>query len=131
MTAGPKVGASLRRLTKRSEFLRAARGTRAGRSSFSLQAVDSAPELPGLGYTVTKKTGNSPQRNRIKRRLRAAAATCAGQFKPQHDYVLVGRREALAAPFASLVRDLEQLLERVHTSKPSRHRPDGPRNPRP
>jgi ribonuclease P protein component len=131
MTAGPEVGKSLRRLTKRSQFLRAARGNRAGRSSFSLQAIDGAAELPGLGYTVTKKTGNSPQRNRIKRRLRAAAATCAGQFKPQHDYVLVGRTEALTAPFAALVRDLEALLERVHTSKPSRHRPDGPRNPRP
>ncbi len=73
MTAGPKVGASLRRLTKGPSFSGPPGGTRAGRSSFSLQAVDSAPELPGLGYTVTKKTGNSPQR---KPHQKAAARRC-------------------------------------------------------
>ena len=67
----------LRRLTKRSEFLRAARGKRAGRSGFSLQAIASEGELPGIGFTVTKKMGNSPERNRIKRRLRAAVRACA------------------------------------------------------
>ena len=59
--------------------------------------------MPGIGFTVTKKTGNSPERNRIKRRLRAAVRACARGFLPQHDYVLVGRREALSMPFATLV----------------------------
>jgi ribonuclease P protein component len=115
----------LRQLRKRAEFMRAARGIRAGRSAFSLQAIASDGVEPGVGYTVTKKTGNSPQRNRIKRRLRAAARACAAQFQPQHDYVLVGRREALGESFDKLVHDLSTSIVKVHAS-----RADGPRKPK-
>jgi len=124
---------SLRRLVKRSQFQRAARGNRAGRPSFGLQAVEAPEQQPGIGFTVTKKTGNSPERNRIKRRLRAAVTACARDFAPHHDYVLVGRREALSEPFTKLVADLGALLRRVHASRsddernPSGH---GPRKPR-
>jgi ribonuclease P protein component len=116
MTAAAKAKASLRRLTKRSQFLRAARGNRAGRPSFALQAIASEDETPGLGYTVTKKTGNSPERNRIKRRLRAAARACGTLFQPQHDYVLVGRREALTLPFSKVVSDLSSAIAKVHAT---------------
>ena len=116
-TAGPH-NADLRRLTKRGQFLNAARGIRAGRTAFSLQAiaVDSAA-LPGIGLTVTKKTGNSPQRNRIKRRLRAALRACGDQFQPQYDYVLVGRREALTLPFSRVVSDLSSAIAKVHAKR--------------
>lgn len=121
---------SLRRLTKRSQFLRAARGNRAGRSAFGLQAIAAEQPEPGIGLTVTKKTGNSPERNRIKRRLRAAAAACARDFMPGHDYVLVGRREALTEPFAKLVADLGALIVRVHAPKSSNERHSSGRGPR-
>jgi ribonuclease P protein component len=116
---------ALRQLRKRAEFQRAARGNRTGRSAFSLQSVASAGELPGIGYTVTKKTGNAPQRNRIKRRLRAAARACASQFQPQHDYVIVGRTEALGLAFDKLVSDLSSSIEKIHSSRAA-----GPRKPR-
>jgi ribonuclease P protein component len=112
---------TLRRLTKRSEFLRAARGKRTGRSGFSLQTVPSEGELPGIGFTVTKAMGNSPERNRIKRRLREAVRACAPSFHPRHDYVLVGRREALSEPFARLVGNLGAAIARLHTTP---QRPD-------
>ena len=73
---------------------------------------------PGIGFTVTKKTGNSPERNRIKRRLRAAVMACANLFQPQHDYVLIGRRKALETPFAELVSELENALVRIHSNRP-------------
>lgn len=123
----------LRRLIKRSQFQRAARGNRAGRSAFGLQMVAVDAAEPGIGFTVTKKTGNSPQRNRIKRRLRAAVTACARDFVPHHDYVLVGRREALSEPFAKLVDDLAALIQRVHTPRSTDERPSsgrGPRKPR-
>ncbi|HWU19473.1 MAG TPA: ribonuclease P protein component [Devosia sp.] len=125
---------ALRRLTKRSQFQRAARGNRAGRSAFGLQVAETGAPEPGVGFTVTKKTGNSPQRNRIKRRLRAAVTACARDFVPGHDYVLLGRREALSEPFAKLVADLGALIVRVHEPRSSeqRHSPGrgGPRKPR-
>lgn len=121
--SGPAVAVtseskSLRNLKKRSQYLRAARGKRAGHRAFGLQMI-AAPEptagQPGIGLTVTKKVGNSPQRNRIKRRLRAAAKACQTRFKPQHDYVLIGRRAALDEPFEGLVGGLTALIDKVHS----------------
>lgn len=124
-TATQRDGA-LRRLKNRSEFLKAARGQRVGRAAFSLQA--NARDLdqpgislaePGIGFTVTKQMGNSPQRNRIRRRLRAAAQACAKGFEPQHDYVLVGRREALSISYGQLVNDLAAAISKIHLKKKS------------
>lgn len=123
-TARPAPPADLRRLLKRSEFLRAARGNRAGRSAFLLQAAPTEPPEPGIGFTVTKKTGNAPERNRIKRRLRAAARACEGQFMASHDYVLVGRREALGIKFDQLVSELRSAITRIHASKAQGRRDD-------
>ncbi|ODT79425.1 MAG: ribonuclease P protein component [Pelagibacterium sp. SCN 64-44] len=133
MTAA-KPEPTLRRLKRRSQFLRAARGNRAGRSAFGLQAIASDETEPGVGFTVTKKIGNSPERNRIKRRLRAAAAACTRDFRPGHDYVLLARREALSLPFAKLVADLGGLILRVHDESAGKNtnRPGhGQRNSRP
>jgi ribonuclease P protein component len=116
-TAMPGWNAELRRLLKRSQFLRAARGNRAGRSAFLLQAIGSDDAEPGLGFTVTKKIGNAPERNRIKRRLREAARACEALFRPRHDYVLVGRREALTMPFARLVTELSGAVIKIHETK--------------
>ncbi len=109
----PSQPTRLRRLLKRAEFLRAARGRRHGRRGFTLQAVETGLPDAGIGLTVTKKTGNAPERNRIKRRLRAAVTASARDFAPGNDYVLVGRREALAEPFAQLVASLAGAIKRV------------------
>jgi ribonuclease P protein component len=112
----PATDAEVRRLLKRSQFLRAARGNRAGRAAFQLQAIGSDEDEPGIGFTVTKKTGNAPERNRIKRRLREAVRACQTRFQPRHDYVLVGRRDALTVPFDKLVTELSSALDRVHAT---------------
>ena len=130
----PIQSVKLRRLKRRSQFLKAARGNRAGRSAFGLQAIPAIDDDAGVGFTVTKKVGNSPERNRMKRRLRAAAAACAGDFKPGHDYVLLARREALSQPFARMVADLGGLILRVHDEKAGNTRSPtgrGQRNSRP
>jgi ribonuclease P protein component len=118
------IGAPLRRLVHRAQFLKAARGNRAGRTAFALQVTASDDPVPGVGFTVTKKVGNSPERNRIRRRLREAARACAPRFHAQHDYVLVGRREALTTPFATLVGDLGALIARVHKPPRGHAKPD-------
>ena len=78
----------VRRLKKRSEFLRVARGTRVGRSDFSLQAIRvPGREEAGLGFTVTKQMGNAPERNRIRRRLKGNEPLFPGQ--PEVENALV------------------------------------------
>ena len=119
----------MERLRQRADFLAVANGgARVAAAAFVLQSrhrKDSGPIR--IGFTVSKKVGNAPQRNRVKRRLRAAAGACAEYFLPQHDYVLVGRREALTASFGDLVADLEKLIARVGTTSSTRHPSSGRR----
>ena len=113
----------MRRLKTRAEFVAVARGRRASRNGIVLQALSTGVEDTGVGFTVTKKAGNAPERSRIKRRLRAAVGACTNAFSSQHDYVIIGRRDVLSAPFPSLVATLESLIARVHGSHP-KNRPD-------
>ena len=106
------------RLRKRAEFLRAAKGARLQARLFSLQAAarpaaEAGPARTGL--TVTKRVGGAVERNRIRRRLRAALRLTADlPARPDHDYVIVARREALAAPFEALRADLARAFGAVH-----------------
>lgn len=78
-------------------------------------------EAPRVGYTVTRKQGNSVERNRMRRRLREAVRLVGGfAMKPGHDYVLVARRDALDASFSRLTLALKDRIE-------SPRRPEGGR----
>lgn len=67
-----------------------------------------------VGFTVTRKVGNAVQRNRVKRRLRAAAGEVfARQGRPGTDYVVIGRAATLTRPYDALRRDLEQAIVKV------------------
>ncbi|WP_422373521.1 ribonuclease P protein component [Hoeflea sp.] len=109
------------RLKNRPDFLAVQKGNRLRGPYFLLETLDRgiAAEAPRIGYTVTRKQGNAVERNRMRRRLREAVRHLAGvPFKPGHDYVIVARRDTLAAPFDRLV---QALRERVHDStKPPR-----------
>ena len=87
----------IERLKKRRDFLAAAKGSKAARRAFVLEARkrgDDGP--PRFGFTVTKRTAKKAvERNRIRRRLREAARLAAENAPAGHDYVLVGRRAAL------------------------------------
>jgi ribonuclease P protein component len=68
---------------------------------------------PGLrlGLTASRHTGTATERNRIRRRLRAAAETAYGPFDTAPlDVVIVARREVLGARFVKLVSDLSRSL---------------------
>ncbi|MFN3674081.1 MAG: ribonuclease P protein component [Bosea sp. (in: a-proteobacteria)] len=114
----------LSRLKQRKDFLAAAaHGRRFRSSAFSVQVRDAAPEEGQdglrLGLTASRKTGNSVKRNRIRRRLRAAAAIALGpQSGRACDIVVVARPETLTAPFEHLVADLSVALDRARPAKP-------------
>ncbi|TYC49148.1 ribonuclease P protein component [Rhodobacterales bacterium] len=105
----------MKTLKKRSEFLAVAKGGRLGRRAFVVQGLKRESADPArVGYTVTKKTGNSVMRSRIKRRLRAAVAELTEADIPQSaDFVLVARDSALTLPFPKLVADLKSGLTQV------------------
>ena len=109
----------MNRILKRADFLAAAKAARASAAPFSLQARDREDDAGlRLGLTVTKKVGNAVERNRIRRRLRAAARAVLPQAgKDGFDYVVVARRAALTADFTELTGGLENTLKQVHKTR--------------
>jgi ribonuclease P protein component len=106
-------------LKRRPEFLSVRGGARWATPVFVVEgrrrtgAV--SDETPRFGFTVSKQVGGAVERNRIKRRLKAAARdVLLGHAWPNYDYVLIARRPALDADFAVLVANLAEALKRVH-----------------
>jgi ribonuclease P protein component len=112
----------MERLKRRADFLSAAKGARVQAASFLMQARDRRdPDSPRVGFTITKKTGNAVERNRIRRRLRAAAgAVIPSAGRAGFDYVIVARRSALSSPFDAMTTELEGALARLHERKPGK-----------
>lgn len=66
-----------------------------------------------VGFTVTKKVGNSVVRNRTKRRLREALRLVAKEDGlPRGDFVLVGRSQTRSRAFPLLKDDLRSALRK-------------------
>jgi ribonuclease P protein component len=84
-----------------------------------LQALPNELNEMRVGYTVTKKTEMSAvKRNRIKRRLRAAADKVLPEFaQGGHDYVLIGKQMSSTRPFETLCADLKWCLEKLGCQK--------------
>lgn len=108
----------MERLKRRTDFRAAATGARAPASAFVVQArtrAEGGP--PRVGFTVSKQVGNAVERNRVRRRLREIVRlTGPSALRSGHDYVLIGRRSALAAPFNQMMTDLDRALRRIHNA---------------
>jgi ribonuclease P protein component len=112
-------GRSLGRLTRRPEFLRVAASRRRWATpSLILQVAESPPDRLQspfrLGFTASRKVGGAVERNRARRRLKAAAAALMPEHAtPGMDYVLVARAETVRRPYGGLLGDLEAALRRL------------------
>jgi ribonuclease P protein component len=119
-----RADVTIGRLTKRPDFVAAASGRRFHTERMTVQARLREGSDPGLrfGLTVTKRVGHATERNRIKRRLRAAALSAVkGYAHIDADIVIIGRRDILAADFDVLIDDLQRALRTV--TKPKAARP--------
>ena len=103
------------RIRRRADFLAATRGRKASGAAFVLQVrsrADGRP--PRIGFTVTKKIGNAVERNRVRRRLREMVRKSGVAAQAGHDYVVIGRRAALAVPFTQMLEDFARAMRTVH-----------------
>jgi ribonuclease P protein component len=116
----------MQRLKQRADYLAAAAGRKAPGAAFILQARPRGDTAPArFGFTVSKKVGNAVERNRVRRRLRDVVRRSAAL--PQlagHDYVLIGRRAALALPFERMIAEFAGALKRVHGKPRARPAPE-------
>jgi ribonuclease P protein component len=112
------------RLRQRADFLAVANGARASSAAVVVQSRGRHDNGPiRIGFTVTKKNGTATERNRIRRRLRELVKRLEViAMRPHHDYVLVGRRQALNRDFATMVDDLRSALNRLDRQAQSKHR---------
>lgn len=127
---------ALPRLKRRREFLLvAAQGRKWVAPGLILQAkphsaaaatpgsIDSAAPALRVGFTVSRKVGNAVVRNRVRRRLKAAAELVMPTLaRLDCDYVVIGRRQSLERPFLDLVQDLEQAIRKVRAERAAESR---------
>jgi ribonuclease P protein component len=111
---------AVERLRRRADFVAMRGAARDDRAAFTLRARQC--ERPGnanaeairFGFTVTMKTGNAVERNRIRRRLREAVRRNSGDnMLPGHDYELIGKRAALTTRFDAMCGQLDKALSNV------------------
>lgn len=123
--APPK--AKVGRLTRRPEFLAVAGARRKwatpglivqARAHDERQHPNAGEPAVRIGLTASKKVGGAVERNRARRRLRAALAeVLAPNAAPGHDLVLIARAETVRRPYAELKADLTQALKRLKVWK--------------
>ena len=85
-----------------------------------------------FGITASRRVGGAVARNRVKRRLRAAAAKIlVAQGAVGHDYVLIGRQATLTRPFPALLSDLSEAMRRVGATRSEAAHPQPPKQDAP
>jgi ribonuclease P protein component len=117
------MGPHILRLKRRPEFLRVAATRKKWAAPGLILQVRAHPadgeparadDFLRVGFTASKKVGNSVQRNRVKRRLRALSSEILPvHAKPGFDLVLIGRRETINRPWLKLVDDLLKALDKM------------------
>ena len=104
----------MERLRQRADFLAAATGPRAPVSGFVLQALNRREDGPvRVGFTVSKKVGNSAERNRVRRRLREAIRLLLPSIRPGWDVLVIARPAIARAEYGAISAALARLLGRA------------------
>jgi ribonuclease P protein component len=93
-----------------------------GRKHFSSNMVafyrqSGRPEGPRVGLTVGKVLGGAVERNRIRRRMRAAVSRHLREVVKPLDVVLHPRKSVLAMNFAQLEAEIAQVFAAVQRGK--------------
>jgi ribonuclease P protein component len=113
---------TIRPLTRRPQFLAAAKGRSEARGAVVVQRLerDDADPAVGVGFTATRKVGGAVVRNRAKRRLREAARRLLPLLaSPGSDYVLIARMGTADRDWTRLLDDVTSALTRLATPRPT------------
>ena len=88
-------------------------GRQVGGGSFVLVTARNRKDKVQVGFSVSKKVGNSVMRNRAKRRLKACFSPLLPRVKPGYNLIFIARSTALTAPFLSMQRSMIGALQRA------------------
>ena len=103
-----------RKLKKRSEFQRAYQdGGKYWNRYFVIYVRPTSFKHSRLGITVSKKVGNSVQRNRVKRLIRESFRRLGPHIQAAYDIVVVGRTRATRLKCQEAETALCRLFQRA------------------
>lgn len=94
---------------------------RVGKSNATRQLVllsaRSREKRVRVGFSVSKKIGNSVVRNRVKRRLREALTPLLPGIKEGFDLVFIARDAVVEERFSVIVSSMRYLLQKANLFK--------------
>ena len=90
-----------------------ARGRSQSMPLFTLVYAKSRNETVRVGFSVSKRIGNAVQRNRAKRRMRAALTPMLLHISGSCNVIFVAKPSVLDAPFSELGNQMETLIRRA------------------
>ena len=88
-------------------------GRSVGSQLFSLIWAKNRTDSVKIGFSVSKRVGNSVQRNRAKRRLRACITPMLGELRRGTNLIFVARRDVLTVPFPKMQQQMRDVLHRA------------------
>ncbi len=110
--AGSDSPPSYQSLRNPTDFRRVLdRGIRRRRGDIVVAGSPGEAGPPRVGLVVSRSCGPAVRRNRIKRRLRAAAESAG--LRPGTDYVIIATPQVAETPFDTLVEELSRAVDEV------------------
>ena len=99
------------RIRDRATFDALATGRRRRRGPISMTFLPGDPSVPPrVAYAIGKRVGPAVVRNRVRRRLRAAALAHRAELRPGGAYLFGAAPAAATAPYAEIDAAMSELL---------------------
>ena len=103
-----------KRILKRKDFIRLSKqGKKLFSHYFIAIVAKGAAENNRIGITASKKVGNAPERNRIKRLIREYFRHRQDNNPEKKDISIIARKGIVALPNKEISKELDKLFNKI------------------